>query len=127
MRYVVDGMNLIGSRPDGWWRDRPAARLALSEELGVFARRSGHDVTVVFDGSPGSEEVGATGAVAGIVVRYAPGGPDAADDVVAALVAGLEDPTSVTVVTSDAGLAGRVGAVGAAVVGSRAFRRSALS
>ena len=25
MRWVVDGNNVFGSRPDGWWNDRTAA------------------------------------------------------------------------------------------------------
>ena len=63
-RFVVDGMNVIGSRPTGWWRDRPGAMRGLVEELREFAAREGHDVTVVFDGRPfelegdGVDEVG---------------------------------------------------------------------
>ena len=30
---VVDGANVVGSRPDGWWRDRPGAARRLAEEL----------------------------------------------------------------------------------------------
>ena len=32
-RLVVDGMNVIGSRPTGWWRDRPGAMRGLVREL----------------------------------------------------------------------------------------------
>ena len=32
-RLIVDGMNVIGSRPDGWWRDRPGAMRRLVEKL----------------------------------------------------------------------------------------------
>ena len=45
-RWLVDGMNVIGSRPDGWWRDRRGAMRRLVEDL---ARLEG-DVTVVLDG-----------------------------------------------------------------------------
>ena len=62
-------------------------------------------------------------APAAIEVRFADrGGRDAADDLIAALVAGAEEPEALTVVTSDAGLAGRVRTHGAAVTGARGFR-----
>jgi hypothetical protein len=52
-RWLVDGMNVIGSRPDGWWRDRAGAMRALAVELDRFADATGDQVTVVFDGQPG--------------------------------------------------------------------------
>ena len=61
-------MNVIGSRPTGWWRDRPGAMRQLVEELEAFAARSGDDVTVVFDG----EAVRARERVASTSVRLAP-------------------------------------------------------
>ncbi len=30
---IVDGANVVGSRPDGWWRDRPGAAARLRGEL----------------------------------------------------------------------------------------------
>ena len=119
MRWVVDGMNLIGSRPTGWWRDRPRAMRELTAELIEFAGRSGDAVTVVFDGRPfeldGDELV---------EVRFASRqGPDAADDDIAALVERDEEPAGMTVVTSDTRLAERVRAAGAEVAGAGAFRR----
>jgi uncharacterized protein YaiI (UPF0178 family) len=50
-------------------------------------------------------------------------GRDAADDDLAALVAGHPEPSSLTVVTSDAALADRVRAAGARVLGAGAFLR----
>ena len=38
-RWLVDGMNVIGSRPDGWWRDRTAAMRRLTGELDALAGR----------------------------------------------------------------------------------------
>ncbi|MBM3141325.1 MAG: NTP pyrophosphohydrolase, partial [Chloroflexi bacterium] len=32
-RLIVDAMNVIGSRPDGWWRDRPGAARRLVRAL----------------------------------------------------------------------------------------------
>ena len=58
-----------------------------------------------------------------VEVRFAErGGRDAADDVIAALVAADADPATLRVVTSDAGLGARVRAHGAAVTGARGFR-----
>jgi predicted RNA-binding protein with PIN domain len=117
-RWIVDGMNLIGSRPTGWWRDRPGAMRALVDELDAFAERSGEAVTVVFDGKPFELEGGD-----GVSVEFASRrGPNAADDDIAALVESDEDAASLSVVTSDGDLARRVRAAGAEVVGSGEFR-----
>lgn len=116
-------MNLIGSRPDGWWRDRAGARRRLVAELGGFARREGAgDVEVVFDGRWQADEV-AGGEAAGVIVAFAPGGPDAADRVIASMARSLDDPAGTTVVTSDAALAEQVRASGVGVLGVAAFRR----
>ena len=52
VRWIVDGMNVIGCRPDGWWRDRRAAMGALVECLGQWAASANADVTVVFERPP---------------------------------------------------------------------------
>ena len=52
MRWLVDGMNVIGTRPDGWWRDRDAAMLRLVDLLERWAAAEGEDVTVVFERPP---------------------------------------------------------------------------
>jgi predicted RNA-binding protein with PIN domain len=114
-RLIVDGNNVMGSRPDGWWRDRAGAARRLVEEIGAWAQE---DVLVVFDGHapdgiPGPPRV---------EVRFAErGGRDAADDVIAALVAGADAPDTLRVVTSDAELARRVREHGAGVTGARGF------
>jgi predicted RNA-binding protein with PIN domain len=115
-RLIVDGNNVIGSRPDGWWRDRAGATRALVERIAAWARE---DVVVVFDGRPPD----GLPDPPRVEVRFAErGGPDAADDVIAALVAGAADPSALRVVTSDAGLARRVREHGAEVLGARGFR-----
>ena len=117
-RWIVDGMNVIGSRPSGWWRDRPRAMRELVEELEEFARRDGDPVTVVFDGGPFDVDSEA------VDVRFASRrGPNAADDDIAALVERDEEPAGLSVVTSDADLARRARDGGAAVVGAGEFRR----
>jgi predicted RNA-binding protein with PIN domain len=117
-RWIVDGMNVIGSRPTGWWRDRPGAMRGFVEELESFAAATGEPVTVVFDGKPFELDGDA------VDVRFASRrGPNAADDDIAALVEDEADPGGLSVVSSDADLARRVRAAGAAVVGAGEFRR----
>ncbi len=52
MRWLVDGMNVIGTRPDAWWKDRHAAMVKLVDMLERWAASSGADVTVVFEQPP---------------------------------------------------------------------------
>ena len=106
-RLIVDAMNVIGSRPDGWWKDRRGAMVRLAESL----RALPEEVTVVFDGRPWD---GAPRDGSGLTVRWAP----VADDVIAALAS-----PGVEVVTSDAELATRARARGARVTGAGALRR----
>lgn len=110
-RLIVDGMNVIGSRPDGWWRDRRGAMRRLVEAL----ERVGDfdDVVVVLDGAPFDLDAER------VDVRFASRrGPNAADDDIAAMTAEGD-----TVVTSDADLERRVRERGASVLGAGAFRR----
>ena len=117
-RWIVDGMNVIGSQPTGWWRDRPGAMRGLVAELGEFAAREGDEVTVVFDGKPFDLEGD------GVRVLFATRrGRNAADDDIAALVERDASPGELSVVTSDGDLARRVRDAGAAVVGAGEFRR----
>jgi predicted RNA-binding protein with PIN domain len=119
VRWVVDGMNVIGSRPTGWWRDRPGAMRDLVEELNEFAESTGDPVTVVLDGKPFDLEGGDR-----VRVQFASRrGPNAADDDIAALVESDDDRSDLSVVTSDADLARRVRGAGATVVGAGQFRR----
>jgi predicted RNA-binding protein with PIN domain len=119
MRWMVDASNVIGAKPDGWWRDRDAATRRLLDDLREFAA-GGEDVTVVLDaGRP--EWAGREGT---LEVAIAPRpGRDAADDEIARRLAADPDPGSIRVVTSDAALAGRARERGAQVEGAGAFRR----
>ena len=119
VEWVVDGTNVMGSRPDGWWRDRPGARQRLVAQLADLAQH-GDLITVYFDGRPSAAEDAAE-ARPGVTVRFAPGGRNAADDAIAAYVTGHHDPADLKVVTSDAELARRVRVPGASVLGSGAF------
>jgi hypothetical protein len=119
-RWVVDGNNVMGSRPDGWWRDRVGAAVRLADRLAVLAAATGDDVLLVLDGRP-SDRLPA-GERQGIHVAYARRpGRDAADDEIVALL--RDDPAwagrgPVVVATSDRGLAARVRALGVTVVGA---------
>ena len=113
---IVDGNNVMGSRPDGWWKDRAGAAARLVEQLGDWAARADRDVLVVFDGSPPPS----LAPPPRVDVRFARRrGPDAADDDIAALVVAADDPTRLRVVTSDAELVRRVREHGAEVAGAR--------
>jgi predicted RNA-binding protein with PIN domain len=114
-RWIVDGMNVIGSRPDGWWRDRAGAMRALAEELARWSE--GRELTVVFDGRPFGLEADAVN-----VIFASRRGPNAADDDIVRIVEADEDPGGLCIVTSDQELAGRVRELGAEVVSAGAFR-----
>ncbi len=118
VRWVIDGNNVMGARPDGWWRDRRGATRRLTAAIDRWQDASGEPVVVVFDGS--DEELLAA-ARPGLEIQVAGSTRrDAADDVVVALAA--DAPGPVRVVSSDAGLLARL-APGTPVEGAGAFRR----
>jgi uncharacterized protein YaiI (UPF0178 family) len=117
MRWLIDAMNVIGSRPDGWWRDREGAVRKFVVQVRAWAENEPDPVTVVLDAGP-DELLGTVGPVT--VVRASRRGRNAADDEIVRLVE--EDPDAI-VVTSDGGLASRARASGAQVEGAGAFRR----
>jgi predicted RNA-binding protein with PIN domain len=90
----------------------------LVEQLERFADGTGEAVTVVFDGKPFDLEGESVD-----VLFASRRGRNAADDDIAAIVQRDADPGELSVVTSDADLAARVRAAGAAVVGAGEFRR----
>ncbi len=108
---VIDAANVIGSRPTGWWRDRPGATRLFTERVraSVAAGRLDPPVTLVLEGRAraGADEA----EVIGVEVVHAPGD---GDDTIAAIA---EEHRGVIVVTADRGLAARVRAANAEVVG----------
>ena len=111
-------MNVIGSRPDGWWRDRHAAMERLVDQLERWAVATGDDVTVVFESKP-RPPIRSTV----VEVAYARGrGPNAADDEIVRRLRALDDVSQTKVVTSDHVLADLSSAAGAAVSPASAFR-----
>ena len=116
--YYVDAMNVIGSRPDGWWRDRDGAVRRLIDGLTALAAATGDRFVVAVDGRPipglAETERGA------VQVRYARRtGRDAADDRIVELLA--HAPPEAVVVTADRDLRSRVAERGHAAVGPRAL------
>ncbi len=115
-------MNVIGSRPDGWWKDRHGAMVTLVDRLEGWATGSGGadsgDVTVVFERPP-STPIHST--VIGIA--YAPkAAANSGDDEIVRLVQAAARPDEIRVVTSDKGLTDRVRNLGAAVYRAEGFR-----
>ena len=118
MRWIVDGMNVIGTRPDGWWKDRDAAMLRLVDLLERWAAAEGEDVVVVFERPP-SPPIRSTV----IEVANAPRPKaNAADDEIIRRLRAEPENSSVVVVTSDRWLSDRASAEGASVVGAETFR-----
>jgi predicted RNA-binding protein with PIN domain len=118
VRYLVDGMNVIGTRPDGWWKDRDAAMRKLVDALERWVARYGDDITVVFERKPNPPLKSTL-----IEVAHAPRpGPNSADNEIIRLVQADKDPSSIRVVTSDNLLAHRVFNLGANVEPAAPFR-----
>ncbi|ORV45590.1 RNA-binding protein [Mycolicibacter engbaekii] len=119
MRWIVDAMNVIGVRPDGWWKDRHGAMVRLTRQLERWAAGQGRQVTVVFEKPP-------VPPIASDVITIAAAprsGANSADDEIVRLVRSDDRPQDITVVTSDSALVQRVTTAGAATVAAARFRR----
>ncbi|MDQ1648339.1 MAG: hypothetical protein QOG60_396 [Frankiaceae bacterium] len=102
MRVVVDGANVVGSRPDGWWRDRPAAAQRLADALRAkLATEPELTVVLVLEGAARAGLPEASDGA--LTVVHAPGSGD--DEIVRQSV-GAD-----LVVTADRELRGRVAPV----------------
>jgi predicted RNA-binding protein with PIN domain len=118
VHWLVDGMNVIGTRPDAWWKDRHAAMVRLVGMLERWAASGGADVTVVFE-QPPSPPIRSTV----IVVAYAPRPRrNSADDEIVRLLGTYAEPGAIRVVTSDLWLSDRVHAAGGTVEAAAPFR-----
>ncbi|MEU0932362.1 NTP pyrophosphohydrolase [Embleya sp. NPDC005971] len=129
---VVDAANVVGSVPDGWWKDRRGATERLRDALAsmaaaglpeggsavpAWARRGPLDIVLVVEGAAGG-----VAEVPGIrVVRAAGSGDDRMVELVAAEHASAP-ARHCLVVTADRGLRDRVRALAAEVTGPRAVR-----
>jgi predicted RNA-binding protein with PIN domain len=118
MRWIVDAMNVIGTRPDGWWKNRGSAMAGLVDRLDHWASAEGHHVTVVFE-HPMSPPI----LSSVIEIRHAPeAAANSADDEIVRLVRAADRPGEITVVTSDIALADRVREAGASAYPAANFR-----
>jgi hypothetical protein len=118
MLLVVDAANVVGSVPDGWWRDRAGATRRLRDRLAAATGDPLGDgpaeVVLVVEGA--AREVA---GVPGVRVVAAPG---SGDDAIVDLIRREAAPGGCVLVTADRALAARVAALGARVVGPRALR-----
>jgi hypothetical protein len=138
---VVDGANVVGSVPDGWWRDRPGAARRLRDALVPIAATGLGRLGSPAD-PPGAPDEPAGGGLGGpvevvLVVEGAASGlasvpgvrvvsaPRSGDDeIVAQARTGVDAGRPVWVVTADRGLRSRVTAIGARVLGPRTVPRT---
>ena len=111
---IVDGANVVGSRPNGWWRDRAGAAKRLHEAIATTDL--GYDVVVlVLEGeAKRGQPVGADGTIHTV---HAPGSGD--DAIVEQVGARSADGDDVVVVTADRVLRDRVAAAGGSSVGPK--------
>ncbi len=113
---VVDAANVVGSVPDGWWRDRAGAAARLRDRLAACgAGTLGGELVLVVEG----RARGVT-AVPGVLVVAAAG---SGDDAIVELVR-AHPGRRCTVVTADRGLRERIVALGATPVGPGTLRRA---
>jgi hypothetical protein len=109
---IVDAANVIGSVPNGWWRDRRTAVARLRDSLVPQAKD--HDVLLVVEGQAKGVD-----SIPGVRVHSATG---SGDDAIVEVVSAAPHRRRV-VVTADRGLRERVLALGAEVIGPRVIRR----
>jgi hypothetical protein len=109
---IVDGANVVGSRPDGWWRDRAGAAHRLHQA--IAAVDLGYDMVVlVLEGDARRGQP--TGEDAAIHTVHAMGSGD--EEIVAQVQARGTEGDDVVVVTADRELRERVAAAGGSCVG----------
>ncbi|MFJ1733743.1 NTP pyrophosphohydrolase [Streptomyces sp. NPDC088254] len=113
---IVDAANVVGSVPDGWWRDRRGAAERLRDRLaadGLPGHSGPAEIVLVVEGAARGVPT-----VPGVRVESAPG---SGDDHIVALVSDATDRRRL-VVTADRELRRRVTELGAEVTGPRTVR-----
>jgi hypothetical protein len=144
LHLVVDGANVVGSRPDGWWRDRAGAARRLAGSIVAVLVSRPEDLVELLDGTTprSAETAGSDLSVAAVQVHlvlegaanavedlpthplldvvHAPADGDSAIVALAAELAG--GPDRVIVVTADRALREQVRSAGADVTGPGTFR-----
>ena len=143
LHLVVDAANVVGSRPDGWWRDRAGAARRLAGSIVAVLVSRPEDLVELLDGTaPSSASAGTAGQDPAVQVHLVLEGaagkvddlpthplldvvhaPADGDSAIVALVEGLAGESGrVLVVTADRELRERVRAAGAEVTGPGALR-----
>lgn len=132
LHVLVDGANVVGSRPDGWWHDRPGAARKLAGQL-VAALVTDPDVLVRALGREPGAGVTVHLVLEGVAARITDlpthpqldvvDAPADGDTAIAALASDLSD-TDVLVVTADRALRSRVHSTGAAVASPTSLLRA---
>jgi hypothetical protein len=118
---VVDGANVVGSVPDGWWRDRAGAAIRLRDLLIPLTSQGLEDlpgpveIVLVVEGK--ARDIPQT---EGVRLERAPG---SGDDTIVAVVAAAGTGRQVVVITADRGLRERVITLGAEVRGPSSVRK----
>ena len=120
-RVFVDGNNVMGSRPDGWWRDRAEAARRLVAEIIPLALGHGGVWTIVYDGKEPPAMPLPPECLT--VIHTGHGRRNGADDRIVELLDALPNFAASLVYTSDATLRTRVEALGTQVVGSGTLLR----
>ncbi|MFI1988669.1 hypothetical protein [Actinoplanes sp. NPDC020271] len=122
---IVDGANVVGSVPDGWWRDRAGAAIRLRDRLaalpatGLGGIPAPVEVVLVVEGKARDIPHGPPG----VRVERAPASASG-DDKIIDLVRGEPRPRRIVVVTADRGLRDRAVALGAEILGPSAVPRT---
>jgi hypothetical protein len=117
---IIDAANVVGSVPDGWWRDRFGATERLRDKLaalpsqGVAGLEPPLDVVMVVEGK-------ARNVPASDTIRVIPA-PGSGDDAIVDLVRSECADRDCVVVTADRGLRSRVTELGASVLGPSSVR-----
>lgn len=106
---VVDGANVVGARPDGWWKDRAGAARRLHEQL-MTADVDG-DIVLVLEGE--AKQGVPAGRDGYVTVVHAP--KDGDSEIVRQAHKAADAGHKVTVVTADRLLAVRVAKAGPTV------------
>lgn len=105
---VVDGANVVGSRPDGWWRDRPGAARRLHERL-LTADTPYDEIVLVLEGqAKAGVRVGRDHHVRTVHARR-----DGDSAIIDATRDAVSGGATVVVVTADRALGAAVDVVGA--------------
>ena len=115
---IIDGNNVLGARPDGWWRDRVGAARRLAARIACLASATPEEWTIVFDGRPPTPPIR---HAALRVLHSGSGRRNSADYCILGLAHRAADPGALLVYTSDRELRSHLQDLGVAVRGARAL------